>query len=79
MATRAQNRPLRRGAMHDEGALYDALYNLVELVNAATGASMTLEGGSAPSATLAATATEIRTDRIGDTLPTDDPNTRIEN
>lgn len=59
MATRAQPRPLRRGAMHDEGALYDALYNVVQLVNDATGASMTLEGGAAPTATLTATPTEL--------------------
>ena len=59
MATVTQNRPLRRGAMNQQGALYDFLFNIKELLNAVTGASMTLEGGSAPSATLAATAAEL--------------------
>ena len=59
MATVAQNRVLRRTAMNEQGALYDFLFNVKELLNAVTGASMTLEGGSAPSATLAATAAEL--------------------
>lgn len=59
MATVAQNRPLRRGAMNQQGALYDFLFNVKELLNAVTGASMTLEGGGAPSATLTATAAEL--------------------
>lgn len=59
MATTTQNVPLRRGAMNQQGALYDFLFNVKELLNAVTGASLTLEGGSAPSATLAATAAEL--------------------
>lgn len=59
MATVAQARPLRRGAMNQQGALYDFLFNVKELLNAVTGASMSLEAGSAPSATLAATAAEL--------------------
>lgn len=56
MATRAQPRPLRRGAMHDEGALYDILWNLKEVLNDLTTAGITLEGGAAPTGYVAATA-----------------------
>lgn len=59
MATVTQGRPLRRGAMNSQGALYDFLFNVKELLNAVTGASMTLEGGSAPAATLLSTAAEL--------------------
>lgn len=50
MATRTQSRPLRRGAMHSEGALYDFLWNVKELVNTALNSNLSLEpASSAPS------------------------------
>lgn len=50
MATlRAQAGPLRRNAMNQQGALYDLLFNVCELMNRVTGSNLSLEGGSAPS------------------------------
>lgn len=49
MATVAQNRPLRRGAMNQQGALYDLLFNFKEVLNALSpSAALSLESGSAP-------------------------------
>lgn len=56
MATRSQNRPLRRGAMNQQGALYDFLFNVKEVINDLTTAGLSLEGGSAPTGYVAATA-----------------------
>jgi hypothetical protein len=50
MATVAQNRPLRRGAMNQQGALYDFLFNVKELINTAfPNAGLSLEASAAPS------------------------------
>lgn len=49
MATVAQTRPLRRNAMNEQGALYDYLFNIKEVINArypSTGLS--LDPGTAP-------------------------------
>lgn len=52
MATVTQQRPLRRGAMHSEGALYDFLFNVKEIVNAALNTNLSLEPATAaPSVT----------------------------
>lgn len=56
MATRAQPGKLRRTAMHDEGALYDFLWNVKEFLNDIGTAGLSLEGGSAPTGYVAATA-----------------------
>lgn len=52
MATVTQNRPLRRAAMNQQGALYDFLFNVKEVVNAALNSNLSLEpAASAPSVT----------------------------
>lgn len=51
MATAAQNRPLRRGSMKHEGALYDFLFNVKEIVNTALNSNLSLEAMSAPAVT----------------------------
>lgn len=49
MPTVAQQRPLRRGAMNEQGALYDFLFNVKEILNAfAPSAALSLEGGATP-------------------------------
>lgn len=60
MATAAQNRPLRRGSMKHEGALYDFLFNVKEIINAwAPSANLSLEPGTPvlPTSTQAAGGT----------------------
>lgn len=52
MATVTQSRPLRRAAMKQEGALYDFLFNVKEIVNTALNSNLSLEpAASAPSVT----------------------------
>jgi len=52
MATVTQSRPLRRGSMKHEGALYDFLFNVKEVLNAALNSNLSLEPASAaPSVT----------------------------
>lgn len=52
MPTVTQSRPLRRGSMKHEGALYDFLFNVKEVVNAALNSNLSLEPASAaPSVT----------------------------
>lgn len=60
MATAAQGRPLRRGSMKHEGALYDFLFNVKEVLNAlAPSAALSLEPGTPvlPTSTQAAGGT----------------------
>jgi hypothetical protein len=60
MAYRPIRRALRDGAMHDEGALYDFLYNVREFLNVFSGGTWTLEKqDTAVAPTLAATAAEL--------------------
>lgn len=50
MATILQSRPLRRGSMNQQGALYDFLFNVKELINTAfPNAGLSLEASAAPS------------------------------
>lgn len=57
---RAMGGTLRRGAMSDQGALFDLLTNVIEFVNNATGANLSMERGvTAPTASLVATAAEL--------------------
>jgi hypothetical protein len=52
MATVTQSRPLRRGSMKHEGALYDLLFNMKEIINTALNSNLSLEpAASAPSVT----------------------------
>lgn len=52
MATVTQNRPLRRGSMKHEGALYDFLFNVKDVINTALNSNLSLEAAaSAPSVT----------------------------
>ena len=52
MATVTQSRPLRRGSMKQEGALYDFLFNVKEVVNTALNSNLSLEpAAAAPSVT----------------------------
>lgn len=52
MATVAQQRPLRRAAMNQQGPLYDFLFNVKEIVNTALNSNLSLEAASAaPSVT----------------------------
>ena len=52
MATVAQQRPLRRAAMNQQGPLYDFLFNVKEIVNTALNSNLSLEPASAaPSVT----------------------------
>ena len=60
MAYRPIRRALRDGAMHDEGAQYDFLYNVREFLNVFSGGTWTLERqDTAVAPTLTATAAEL--------------------
>ena len=62
MTFRAMAGALRRGAMHDEGALFDLLNNVVDAINERfPGTGLSLERASAPTSTRTVTLTGATT------------------